>query len=601
MSSLPGMGFPLMRPQRLIEALILLQVAVFVTGTMMIIGKGELDRAAMTVVFAAVVVGVTAVCAIILARRQRTITYAYVLLGLLSLFTLGALASGIWGWASPTAILVRSLVPLSTIYIVASFDSGRPSTWVDRRITVPALLAAAALLIAVFMTVRQMPGGLVALQCDASCTSGWLNVTDAPGAGEVLSRAYLVVRGVAVLAMSVGIIMRLRTLKGSRLTEFAYLGVTALLWGVGVLAQAVVQLTDLYAYERMGALYVGQLALRMLLPLALLLGLMLGELRRGTLIEEEFAKVRGARTRDEVRDRLRGLLEDPGLEIVAVGDEVPDSVDPSEVTELHAEDGRMVATVIHRPGLAVDLPVPYAVSIPAATSALERLALEEQIRELQGDVTVARAAAMAAGDAERARIERDLHDGAQARIVLLRGRINRLARESRAGDADLEQGIAALGNDLDGVLTEVRSLSSGLRPLRPGTLVPSVRDCLAAVPLPTTLEAGDPGLLPDDIEVAVYFCIREAVQNVIKHAGPGAHVRVTIAREGDDVVFTVSDDGAGIAPDAPARAGGGIDGMRARMEGVGGWLHVAPGPTGGTVVTGRVRVQATAGSSRLAR
>jgi len=115
----------------------------------------------------------------------------------------------------------------------------------------------------------------------------------------------------------------------------------------------------------------------------------------------------------------------------------------------------------------------------------------------------ARAAAMAAGDAERARIERDLHDGAQARIVLLRGRINRLARESRAGDAGIEEGIASLGNDLDGVLQEVRSLSSGLRPLRPGTLVPSVRDCLAEVPSRTEMNAGDPGDVPEDVEVAV--------------------------------------------------------------------------------------------------
>ena len=600
-TTLMGMGFPLMRPQRLIEAIILLQVGIFIAGTMMIIANGETDRAAMTLVFAAVVVGVTAVCAIILGRRQRTITYAYVLLGLLAFFTLGALASGIWGWGSPTAVLVRSLVPLSTIYIVAAFDSGRPSTWVDRRVTVPALVVAAALLVAVFMTTRQVPGGLVALQCDSACTSGWLNVTDSPGAGEVLSRMYLVVRGVAVLAMSAGIIVRLRTLRGSRLTEFAYLGVTALLWGVGVLAQAVVQVVDLYAYERMGPLYVGQLALRVLLPLALLLGLMLGELRRGSLIEQEFAKVRGARTRDEVRDRLRGLLEDPQLEIVAVGDEVPAPVGIAEVTELHAEDGRMVATVIHRPGLAVDLPVPYAVSIPAATSALERLALEEQIRELQQDVTSARAAAMAAGDAERARIERDLHDGAQARIVLLRGRINRLARESRAGDAGIEEGIASLGNDLDGVLQEVRSLSSGLRPLRPGTLVTSVRDCLAEVPLRTEMNAGDPGDVPEAVEVAVYFCIREAVQNAIKHAGPDAAVRVQIAREGDILAFTVIDDGEGIPEDAASRPAGGIDGMRARMAGVGGALEVMRGAAGGTVVTGRAPVQATADSSRLAR
>ena len=398
----------------------------------------------------------------------------------------------------------------------------------------------------------------------------------------------------AVIGLVIGIVSRLRTLTGSRRTEFAYLGVTALFWAAGVLAQGAIQMTDLWAYERLNAIYTAQLGFRMLLPLSLLLGLMLAEIRRGSTLEHEFARIRSAGSVREVRDDLRSLLEDPHLEVVPAGHPVPVETASRGMAELRDEGGRLVATVVHRNGLAADLPVPYAVSMPAATSALERIAVEQQMRELERDVAEARAAALTAGDAERARIERDLHDGAQARIVMLRARMNRLARDSRAGEDGLADDLAALGADLDAVLQEVRSLSAGLRPIRPGTLVPSLRDHAAELPVPVRVNSGEIGPVPEEVELAVYFCIREALQNVVKHAGPGATAVVGITPDGRSLRFVVEDDGLGLPPYGTALAGSGIQGMQARITSMGGTLTVRPVPGGGTRVSGEVPLQAGA-------
>jgi signal transduction histidine kinase len=252
-------------------------------------------------------------------------------------------------------------------------------------------------------------------------------------------------------------------------------------------------------------------------------------------------------------------------------------------------DGQVVGTLVHRAGIDAELPVPYAVAVPAATAAMERMDVARQMRALEAEVDEAHRQAQAAGDAERARIERDLHDGAQARIVVLRARVARLARQ-QDDDAGAREPLHSLDADLAALLAEVRGLGSGLRPLAPGTLEPSLRDHVSELPMPVTVAIAPLGDLPDDLELAVYFCVREALQNAMKHGGTGVCATVEIRRDGDVVEFTVHDDG----PGPGAADGHGIDGMRQRMGTVGGTLQVARADGGGTVVRGRATVQAAA-------
>lgn len=596
------MSVPLRSPQQRVQLIALLEVAVFAVGVTLLGNRGELGELGLTLIFSAVVMLAVTVGAIFLVRRERSRLYVRWLLVIAGTFALVALLAGAFGWGSPEAVLARSLLPFAGILTVVLFDSGRPTAWADRWVTIPVLAVSAVILVLIFATSRIMPPGLVVPQCDASCASGWLNVTDAPGVGDALARLYLVLRVVAVVAMSVGIVQRLRSLTGVRRTEFVYLGVAGILWAAGVVVQVVNQLGDLRAYDSLAGMYAAQFVLRLVVPVALCAGLMVAELRRGSVLEDEFARIRAATTSRDVRDHLRVLLEDDSLDLVMAGAVAPDTggaLTHRAVTELRAGDGRLVATVMHRPDLAADAPAAVALGMPAATSALERIELTHQIDDLSADVASARAAALAAGDSERARIERDLHDGAQARIVLLRGRINRLAGRAESTDG-LGDGLRELGDDLDAVLAEVRSLASGLRPLAPGTLVPALRDHAGQLPIPVRLRAGDLGDLPSDVELAVYFCIREALQNVLKHAGDDAGATVVLRRDGGRAWFSVEDDGCGVPADGIEAPGSGIAGMRARMEAVGGLLDVRAAPGGGTCVTGEVLLQA-AGTERLAR
>jgi signal transduction histidine kinase len=575
-----------------VQFIALLNVVVFAIGVTLLAARAQLAELALTLVFSAVVMLSITVGAIFLGRRERSQPYVRWLLAIASVFALVAFLAGAFGWDSTAAIVARAYLPFAGILTVVLFDSGRPTTWVDRRITIPLLVVSAVVLLLVFMTSRVMPPGVVVPQCDASCGSGLLNVVDAPGVGDALARFYLVLRAIVVVAMSVGIVQRLRRLTGSRRTEFVYLGIAGLLWSAGVFIQATNQIVNLREYGTLDSMYAAQFVLRLIVPIALCTGLMVAELRRGSVLEDEFRRIRSATTVDEVRDHLSVLLEDRSLRIVPAGGDLPEAPVESALTDLRTEDGRLVATVVHRHDLERETPAAFALGIPAASGALQRIDLTRRASALADEVAAARVAALSAGDAERARIERDLHDGAQARIVMLRARINHLARDAGSARDDLTEGITELGADLDAMLEEVRSLSSGLRPIRPGTLAPALRDQVVTLPLQVDLRTGDLGDLPEDLELAVYFCIREALQNVVKHAGPGASARVGITRDGDTLRFVVEDDGVGVPADGSAMVGSGITGMRTRMMAVGGGLTVRALPGGGTRVAGEAAVQA---------
>ena len=575
-------------PRYLVEITAIVQIVVFGVGAMLLAGQGRLSEVSVTFAVSAVSVLATCIAAVIVSRRRRSVPYAWVLLSASGVFPLAALLAGAFGWTSGAAVVARSFIPILTVLVIVTFDTGRATTWIDRRITVPGLVVQAMLLVAVFAVAPRVPSGVVAVQCDFSCGGGWLGL-DSAAAGDAVSRAYIVVKALVLLAMCAGVISRLRSLRGSRRTEFAYLGVTALVWVAIIMVQSGVQMVDLDPGAPMGLMYGVQVAVRILLPFALLMGLMLGEWRRGSTLGVEFSRIRSSADPDELRGHLRGLLEDPSLEIVPAPDTVAGGVADRGITEMRSADGRLLGTLVHQPRLESDLPVSYAVAVPAATAAMERMDVARQMGQLEADVADARRQAQAAGDAERARIERDLHDGAQARIVVLRSRVSRLARQED-GAPGVSDSLRSLDTDLAALLAEVRVFGSGLRPLTPGTLEASLRDHASELPMSVSLGIDPLGDLPEHLELAVYFCVREALQNAMKHGGPHVRARVDIRRDGGTLEFVVQDDG----PGPGAADGGGIRGMRQRMQAVGGVLDVGEAPGGGTLVRGRAGAQVVA-------
>jgi signal transduction histidine kinase len=196
---------------------------------------------------------------------------------------------------------------------------------------------------------------------------------------------------------------------------------------------------------------------------------------------------------------------------------------------------------------------------------------------------------VAAADAERRKVERDLHDGAQQRLVALRIKVE-LARELAQSDPEVAARLADLGDGLEDVLTEVRELAQGIRPpvLRDFGLLAALASAAERCAPPAALVADGVKRYPDEVETAVYFCCVEALQNVGKHAGANAHAEVRLARREDELCFEIVDDGHGCDVESARSSGAGFTNMRERVAALGGTLTIESASGRGTQVRGQI-------------
>ncbi len=219
----------------------------------------------------------------------------------------------------------------------------------------------------------------------------------------------------------------------------------------------------------------------------------------------------------------------------------------------------------------------------ALQESLDRLQL--QARELQES----RARIVASADAERQRIERDLHDGAQQYLVAVAVKARLIQQLAERDPARSRELIDQLAGDIGTALEELRTLAHGIYPplLSSGGLAEALPAACRRASLPAELEAGGLRRYSRELEAAIYFCCIEALQNAGKYAGPGASARVRVWEEAGGLLFEVVDDGAGFDAGS-AGHGAGIANMSDRIGAVGGRLHVESKAGRGTRVTGLV-------------
>ena len=211
------------------------------------------------------------------------------------------------------------------------------------------------------------------------------------------------------------------------------------------------------------------------------------------------------------------------------------------------------------------------------------------------EVLASRARLVAATDRERRRVERDLHDGAQHRLVALAVRLRITEDLCRRDPSAAAAELASVREELHQAQRELRDLAHGVYPavLTQRGLIPAIEGAADRCPLPVELEIGALGRFSPDVEAAVYFCCVEALQNAAKHAGPGAQVRVTLDATGGRLRFSVSDDGLGFGPGPHPRGGdgdgSGLDNLHDRIDAAGGSLQVRSAPGAGTTISGVLR------------
>jgi signal transduction histidine kinase len=208
----------------------------------------------------------------------------------------------------------------------------------------------------------------------------------------------------------------------------------------------------------------------------------------------------------------------------------------------------------------------------------------DELRDTNDELRASRLRIVAAGDSERRKLERNLHDGAQQHLVALAVKL-RLAKDSVADDPDdAESMIEEIRGDLQLAISELRALAHGIFPplLISGGLAEALPAAAGRAALPTTTDI-DVGRHDQEVEAAVYFCCMEAMQNAGKHAGPTATSVVRVWQDDDAVHWEVSDDGQGFNVPDSAHAGHGFVNMRDRMGAFGGTIEVVSGGAGTTV------------------
>jgi signal transduction histidine kinase len=219
----------------------------------------------------------------------------------------------------------------------------------------------------------------------------------------------------------------------------------------------------------------------------------------------------------------------------------------------------------------------------------ERESLREHNVELVDELRESRARIVAAADAERRSVERDLHDGAQQHLVLLGLKLG-MAKRKRGEDPEAAAAlIDELSGDLDRAIAELRDLAHGIYPvaLESDGLPGALGEAVERAAIPATLECNGAGRYPPELEAAVYFCCLEALQNASKHAGEGAKAEVELAERDGALMFTIADDGRGYEA-ASVNGSAGLQNMTDRIGALGGSLRIESATGRGTRVLGSV-------------
>ena len=331
-------------------------------------------------------------------------------------------------------------------------------------------------------------------------------------------------------------------------------------------------------------------------PYAFLAGLLRTRLAAADRISELVGRLGQAPEAGTVRAALAEALGDPSVSLAywlpasqrfVDADGRPVTLADGAWTEVEL-GGRRIAAIAHDPALSEEPQLVRAAGAAAAL-ALENQRLSAELRARIEDLRASRARLVSAGDEERRRLERDLHDGAQARMVALSARLG-LARRRAEGDARLAALLDESRHELAASLEELRELARGIHPavLTDRGLDAALRSLAVRAPLPVEVAVGVPDDLPAPVATAVYFVVAEALTNVAKYAAADG-ARVSVRRDGARAMAEVADDGVG---GADPGGGSGLRGLVDRLAALDGTLAVDSPPGAGTRVVATIPVGA---------
>jgi signal transduction histidine kinase len=487
------------------------------------------------------------------------------------------------------------------VYLMLAFPTGRLKGRVDRALFYAMTFVALVLFGPTALVVEHFPVPAPWMTCDTDCPRNAFMLTSSePGLIEDVVRP---VREFMLVAIAAAVAVRIahRVHGASLLTRRTLAPVLGLAsfrigaFGLAILGRRVAPESSIVE--------VSAWLLAIVVPLmaiAFLAGLLRWWVFIARATRRLATRLQGHPSPDDLRAALAEAFDDPSLEIVywmgngdghwvdADGHRVqyPPVASGRSLTEIDDGPDR-IAGIIHDSALADD-----RAFVDAATSyalmTLDNHRLSAQTSSLVREVRESRARIQAAADAERRRIERDLHDGAQQRLVALRIKLELAAERTGGGEAEGAAALRGLGAEVEEALEEVRSLARGIYPpsLADRGLVEGLRAAALRNPLPTTVLAAGIQRYSREIESAAYFCCLEALQNVAKHA-KGASGAVIELSDNGSLRLEVRDDGTGFDA-TKVTSGVGFTSMRDRLGAVGGELAIKSSPGRGTRVSASI-------------
>jgi signal transduction histidine kinase len=551
-------------------------------------GSGHLEHPVLAAALRAAWIGLYAAVGVWFARMrgQRRLGLTMTACAAISaVASMDALSGPVAYTVSRTAAIA---LPAAMTLMLISIPEARAvhaRAWRPIVASVPVALTFAT---AYLLVAAEAPWGQAASACAGPCAGSAIQVADAPGLAHVLAAAAAITIIAALIMLAVELVrgtrraspVAARTLRSVTWLTAAWAAPLA----IGLVAVAIDP-----APASLSPFLVTTGIIRAALPVAMI-AVVAGRAARTAAIRDELT-TRLSRVDDAatVQRVISEVLGDPSLQLAfrdgagwidVDGRPVPGGR-PGGDRGWAPLDGDGRAALVFDAALEAQEGRMHAVAGLGA-AALERARTEAELR-------ATRRRLVAVAEQERKRIGRDLHDGAQQRLIGMALRVA-IARETLA--ARPEEALPLLqefGVDVQAALAELRDLAHGLYPpvLADHGLAEALRSLARASPVPVETEIARVPRADAMTEAAVYFCCSEALQNALKHAGPRPRIVLRLHAEGGALAFEVGDDGPGLGAGSAA-AGTGLAGMRDRIEGVGGSLTIGPGPDGGTRVRGSV-------------
>ena len=482
--------------------------------------------------------------------------------------------------------LLSNLFVATAIHLLLAFPSGRLETTLDRAVVGIAYAAT---------TVFWLPFMFFTDPADMGC-SGCPDNLLLIDANAGFADTYL--DGLGLVGITVMLTVLARLVQRWRIASAPFRrAVTPVFLAGGALMVALAALLAVGLFEPFGdngtmdLFYACAVAFG-LVPYVFLAGLMRGRWIRGRGLGALVRWLGQPHHPGALREELGRALGDPSVELAYWLPESEQHVDAEghpvvlpqpgtgrAVTEVE-RDGRPIGAIVHDPALLDDPDLVRAAGAAAAL-ALENERLDAELRAKVEELRASRERIVESGYAARRRLERDLHDGAQQRLVSLALSL-RILRSRVEGDPDAAQELDTARGELDQALDELRELARGIHPsvLSDRGLEAALDGLARRAPVPVELEETPAERLPDRVESAAYFVVAEALTNVAKYA-QATHACVNVRRQNGQVLVEVSDDGVGGADPA---TGSGLRGLLDRVSAVGGRLEVDSQPGQGTTV-----------------